>query len=63
MNGRLKLIDLREDWCGDRDGDTDSQCTPPLHYTGYLVQTVCEYKIKKKFIAARVSKRQPHLKK
>ena len=44
MNDRLMLIDLRENWCGDRDGDTDSQCAPPLHYTGYLVQTVCEYK-------------------
>ena len=44
VSDRSKLIDLRESWCGDRDGDTDRQCTPALHYTGYLVQTVCQYK-------------------
>ena len=36
-------IDPRVSWCGDRDGDTNSQCTPALHYTGYIVQTVCQY--------------------
>ena len=63
VRDRSKLIDLRENWCGDRDGDTDRQCTPALHYTGYLVQTVCQYKIMKQVTAAGVNKRQPHLKK
>ena len=48
---------------GDRDGDTDRQCAPALHYTGYLVQTVCEYEIMKQVSAAGANKRQPHLKK
>ena len=42
-SNRSEWIDLRVSWCGDRDGDTDSQCTPALHYTGYIVQTVCQY--------------------
>ena len=29
---------------GDRDSDVEqSQRTPSLHYTGYIVQTVCQY--------------------
>ena len=42
-SGGSVWIDPRVSWCGDRDGDTNSQCTPALHYTGYIVQTVCQY--------------------
>ncbi len=42
-SGGSVWIDPRVSWCGDRDGDTISQCTPALHYTGYIVQTVCQY--------------------
>ena len=38
------LID--RSWCGDRDSDVEqSQRTPSLHYTGYIVQTVCQLSV------------------
>ena len=41
---RSGLID--RSWCGDRDSDVEqSQRTPSLHYTGYIVQTVCQLSV------------------
>ena len=44
MRDRYRLSD--RSWCGDRDSYVEkSQRAPSLHYTGYIVQTVCQFSV------------------